>query len=106
MSIIEKIKQNAGMSDLRLTFIFLTVPFLLALCERRQDCYDSKQSCEKDWNSSDCAPRSENACRYVGRSYSQFYRGGNGGGSSNSSIGHISRGGFGSIGHAFGGSSS
>lgn len=103
MSKLEKLKQTAGMSDLKLTFIFLTVPFLLALCERRQDCYESKQSCEKDWNSSDCAPQTENTCRYVGRSYSSFYRGGS---SSNTSIGHISRGGFGSIGHAFGGGGS
>lgn len=81
-----------------LVFASLTIPFLLALCERRQDCYNTAQDCQKDWNSDECTPQpSEPACRYVSRSYGSFH----GGGSSGGRVGTISRGGFGKIGHAF-----
>ncbi|WP_413575298.1 hypothetical protein ACLVWU_13400 [Bdellovibrio sp. HCB290] len=84
-----------------LAFAALTIPFFLALCERRQDCYNSAQDCQKDWNSDECTPQpTENTCRYVSRSYHSL-GGYHGGGSSGAKIGSVSRGGFGSIGHAF-----
>ncbi len=86
-----------------LVFASLTIPFFLALCERRQDCYNTAQDCQKDWNSDECMPQpSENTCRYISRSYYSGFHGGSGGGrGSGASIGSISRGGFGSFGHAF-----
>ncbi|MFV8249861.1 hypothetical protein [Bdellovibrio bacteriovorus] len=81
-----------------LVFAALTIPFFMALCERRQDCYNTAQDCQKDWNSDECTPQpAEPACRYVSRGYSNFH----GGGSSGTKIGTISRGGFGKIGRAF-----
>jgi hypothetical protein len=91
-----------------LVFAMLTIPFLFTLCDR-QDCYTTRETCEKDWNSNDCAPHTEPHCPYIGRTYNSFFRGygyhGGGGYRGNSSIGTTSRGGFGSIGHAFGGGS-
>jgi len=98
-------EENKNPKPLSLLFVFLTIPFLWALCERKQDCYRTTSDCERDWNASDCKqnPDRDISCPYIGRSYSGFH-----GGSSyksGSSIGTVSRGGFGSMGRAFSGGS-
>lgn len=92
---------------LPLLFVFMTVPFLLEYCERRQDCYVTQDDCAKDWSTSDCKPNANPhpTCPYVGRSYRGFMYGRSFGSYGGHSVGTVSRGGFGGFGHAFGGGS-
>lgn len=101
-------KRQLTISAVVLIFAAMTIPVLLELIEPRQDCYASIPDCQNDWGADDCKPYSgpaipDNKCHFVGRSYRGFRSGSGGYIGRSSSIGTVSRGGFGKTGMSFGG---